>query len=240
MNEVEKYLNYCVKIAKNGESRVSPNPLVGSIIVHKDQIIAEGWHQYYGSDHAERMALSRVRSQDKSLLSQSQLYVTLEPCNHYGQTPPCTDIIVESGIKEVIFGSYDINPKMQGKSIDYLKSKGINVIGPFPNNMELVNLNKTFETNINDLRPYIILKWAQSYDHFIGNAKARIKISNQYTDSLVHKWRSEVDGILIGRKTIESDHPKLNTRFWTGKNPKKYILSNQFMNTESKIDYDDF
>ncbi|MEP7195366.1 MAG: bifunctional diaminohydroxyphosphoribosylaminopyrimidine deaminase/5-amino-6-(5-phosphoribosylamino)uracil reductase RibD [Saprospiraceae bacterium] len=219
------YLEYCTKLAKNGNSGASPNPLVGSIVVHNNQIISEAWHKLYGGLHAERIALNKLLVTNSDLIKDSCLYVSLEPCNHSGKTPPCTNIILESGIRKVVYGEYDPNPLMAGKSAEYLKSRGIEVIGPLfqPDQAKLL---QSFSVNIQKSRPYIILKWAQSSDHFLGLRDQRTIISNSYSDLINHKWRSEVDGILIGRKTAEIDKPKLTTRNWYGRNPKIFVLSN--------------
>ncbi len=222
----DNYLDYCVKIARNGLSFVSPNPLVGSIVVYNNQIIGEGWHSQYGGDHAERKAILSIASHDKKYIPFSTLYVSLEPCNHTGKTPPCTQLIIDSGIKNVVIDTLDPNPIMCGRSAEILKKEGIKV--HWRNkylNSSVDELNKTFFININENRPYIILKWAQSVDGMIGKKGQPIKISNQYSDILTHKWRSQCDGILVGRKTYEIDQPLLTTRHWTGKNPKKFILT---------------
>ncbi len=220
----DQYMDYAIKIALRALGKASPNPLVGALIVYKDRILSEGWHVAYGQDHAERMAINNVKQEDKYLLSECTLYVTLEPCNHFGQTPPCTTLILNSGIKKVVYGCLDPNPLMSGKSIQYLRQNGLTVEGPV---LEYLckKLIDSFAININSKRPYIILKWAQSSDFFLGINNQNVKISNAYSDILVHKWRSKVDGICTSYNTWKVDKPKLNVRHWAGQDPKKFVLT---------------
>lgn len=220
----DQYMEYAIKIAKRGKTKASPNPMVGSVIVYRDRILAEGYHIEFGQDHAERMAVRMIRSEDRHLLSESTLYVTLEPCNHTGKTPPCSDLIIQSGIKKLVYGCMDPNPLMSGKSIDFLKQKGISIEGPILED-QCKNLIENFSINILLNRPYVILKWAQSSDYYMGIENQRVKVSNFQSDILVHKWRSEVDGICTSHMTWKTDHPLLTVRHWVGKNPKKFVLS---------------
>ncbi len=233
------YLEYCVKIAKNGIGSTSPNPIVGSVIVHNNTILAEGWHHAYGSDHAERVAISKIKAEHKYLLKESTLYISLEPCNHFGKTPPCTELIISSGIQKVVIGRLDPNPIMSGKSIQVLKSKGIDVIGPYQQ-FEQDSTLSAFTINQKFKRPYVILKWAQSNDNFIGHSNVRTKISNSYSDILAHYWRAECDGILVGYNTFLIDRPELTTRLWYGKNPKKFILRKEPKDNLNPEKYNDF
>ncbi|MBK9721175.1 MAG: bifunctional diaminohydroxyphosphoribosylaminopyrimidine deaminase/5-amino-6-(5-phosphoribosylamino)uracil reductase RibD [Saprospiraceae bacterium] len=230
-------MRYCFYLAELGKGTVSPNPQVGSILVFKDRIIGEGYHKVYGGPHAEVNAIHAVHPKDLDLIPKSTLYVSLEPCNHYGKTGPCTDFIIKNKIEKLVFGAYDPNPKMAGKSIAYLKQQGLEVIGPV---LERNGQNRIreFETNILYKRPYIILKFAQSADFFIGKTRQTVKISNSYSDLLVHKWRSETDGILVGSNTIKIDNPLLTTRFWPGKNPVRIVFGR--FSASEKMDFNAF
>ncbi|NOT37592.1 MAG: bifunctional diaminohydroxyphosphoribosylaminopyrimidine deaminase/5-amino-6-(5-phosphoribosylamino)uracil reductase RibD [Saprospiraceae bacterium] len=238
MNHTD-YIDYAIKIAKAGQRFVSPNPMVGALIVHNNQIISEGWHQYYGKEHAERIAIQNLNEHSKKLLHDCTMYVTLEPCNHFGKTPPCTELIIDSGIKKLVFGNYDPNTLMYGKSISFLKSKGVECIGPISEN-KCKALIVSFETNIIKKRPFIILKWAQSSDFYLGTKDERIKISSWQSDILVHKWRAESDAIISTTNTFLVDNPQFNIRHWSGTNPKKIILttSKEKKDTFSKIHTD--
>ncbi len=202
-----------------------PNPMVGAVIVYNDEIIGEGWHQKAGDPHAEVNAVASVK--DKSLLSQSTIYVSLEPCSHFGKTPPCCDLIIDKAIPNVIIGTVDPNSKVAGSGIEKLKAAGKNVtVGILEK--ECQELNKRFFTFHNKKRPYIILKWAQSGDGFIApktkDRQAPVWISDTFSRQLVHKWRSEEQAILVGTQTVLDDNPKLDVRDWTGKNPVRVIL----------------
>lgn len=205
-----------------------PNPLVGSVIVFENQIIGEGWHKKAGQAHAEVNAINSVKN--KSLLSKATIYVSLEPCSHFGKTPPCSDLIIENKIPNVVIGTVDPNEKVAGKGIQKLLEAGIHVtIGILEN--ECLELNKRFFTFHNKKRPYIILKWAETSDGFIApkekNEQKPVWITNQYSRQLVHKWRSEEQAILVGTQTVLDDNPTLNVRDWHGNNPVKIILDRQ-------------
>lgn len=233
----EKNISYCIHLAQRGLSQVSPNPMVGAVLIYNQQIIGQGWHQYYGGPHAEQNAIDNaVELGNQHLISESTLYVSLEPCNHYGKTPPCTQLIIKYNIKRVVFGTFDPNPTMAGKSINKLMHQGIEVVGPILKT-KCDQLIQMFRINMLHTRPYVILKFAQSADFFISNWEHNTKISNPYTDILVHKWRSEVDGILIGRITLQTDNPMLNNRHWYGKNPKIIIWTtqNQLINSDYNV-----
>lgn len=231
----EKYLNRCLELAQNGLGTTYPNPLVGSVIVYEDQIIGEGWHKKAGEPHAEVNAINSVK--DKSLLSKATIYVSLEPCSHFGKTPPCSDLIIENKIPNVVIGTVDPNERVAGKGIQKLLLAGHNVtIGVLDE--KCLELNKRFFTFHQKKRPYIILKWAETADGFIApheNLRKAINddeqkpvwITNHYSRQLVHKWRTEEQGILVGTQTALDDNPSLNVRDWQGTNPVKIILDRQ-------------
>lgn len=214
-------------MAKNGLGATYPNPLVGSVIVLNDKIIGEGWHQKAGEPHAEVNAINSVK--DKSLLKQATIYVNLEPCSHYGKTPPCANLIVENGIKKVVIGSVDSNSKVSGKGILHLQNNDCDVIVGVLE-QECLNLNKRFFTFHNKKRPFIILKWAETQDGFIDKLRNENSenlpnwISNAYSQQLVHKMRAEEQAILVGTNTALNDNPKLNARNWFGLNPIRIVL----------------
>ena len=215
----EKYIRRCIELAKNGLGTTHPNPLVGSIIVYKDEIIGEGWHKKAGEPHAEVIAINSVK--DKSLLPKATIYVSLEPCSHFGKTPPCCDLIIANIIPNVVIGTMDPFAKVAGNGIKKLVEAGKNVIVGILED-ECNELNKRFFTFHNKKRPYIILKWAESLDGFIAPLtkvkKEPVWITNDYSRQLVHKWRSEEQAILVGTNTIIDDNPSLTTRDWTGNN----------------------
>jgi len=211
-----------LELAQKGLGSVSPNPMVGCVIVYHHKIIGEGWTQPYGNAHAEVHAINNVK--DKSLLSQSTAYVTLEPCAHFGKTPPCADLLIQYKLKKVIVACSDPNPLVAGKGIEKLKNAGIEVEVGLMEKEGLI-INRRFFTSINQERPYIILKWAQSSDRFIARENYDSKwISNNYSRKLVHKWRVEEDAILVGTNTAHYDNPKLNVRDWQGKNPLRVFI----------------
>ena len=225
MNIHEKYIKRCIELAKNGLGATYPNPLVGSVIVHRDSIIGEGWHQKAGAPHAEVNAVNSVK--DKSLLKKSTIYVSLEPCSHFGKTPPCSDLIIAKGIKKVVIGAVDPFAEVAGRGIKKLMEAGCEVqVGVLE--QECQDLNKRFFTFHQKKRPYIILKWAQTADGFIApkiqEKREPVWITNQYSKQLVHKWRSEEQAILVGTNTAIADNPKLNTRLWKGENPVRVVI----------------
>ena len=223
----EKYMKRCIDLAKIGSGNTSPNPLVGAVIVYNDQIIGEGYHKKHGEAHAEVNAINSVK--DKELLKKSTIYVNLEPCAHYGKTPPCANLIANSGIPNIVIGTIDPAAHVSGKGVEILRSAGCNVqIGILEE--ESRDLNKRFFTFHVKKRPYIILKWAESIDGFIDvniDDKKEIHptwITNQFSKSLVHKWRAEEDAIFVGTNTVLFDNPILTTRNWSGKNPLRIVL----------------
>lgn len=219
-------MHRCIALALKGKQFVSPNPMVGAVVVHKDIIIGEGYHQLYGEAHAEVNAINAV--EDKSLLADSILYVSLEPCAHHGKTPPCVDIIIKHKIPKVVVGCIDAYSKVAGKGIEILKNAGVEVV---MSELEeaCFKLNKHFFTAQLYNRPYIYLKWAQSSDGFIDKKRTSPNVkpyqfSNDFTQVLNHKLRSEVDAIIVGRNTMSLDNPSLTTRTWYGKSPIRILI----------------
>ena len=214
-----------MQIAKNGIGTSRPNPSVGAVVVYQNKIIGEGFTSAYGSNHAEVNAINAVK--DKYLLKEATIYVTLEPCSHFGKTPPCADLIVKHQLKNVVIGCIDSNSLVSGKGIERLKNAGINVtVGVLE--AECKAHHKRFFTVQNKKRPYIILKWAQTRDGFVApltkDEQKPVWISNPYSQQLVHKWRAQEHAILVGTNTVIADNPKLNVRSWTGHNPVRIVL----------------
>lgn len=223
MQSQEFYMQKCLDLACKGIGNVSSNPMVGSVIVHNNKIIGRGYHKKYGSTHAEVNAISNVKN--KSLLSKSTLYVNLEPCSHYGKTPPCTNLIIKHKIPKVVIGCMDTFSKVSGKGIQKMKKAGIKVVvGVLEEKSK--SLNKRFITFHENNRPYIILKWAESEDGFIApnNQTKPFWMTSKESKKLVHKWRSEEDAILIGRITAEQDNPSLTVREVKGNNPLRIVI----------------
>ena len=213
----------CIELANKAMGSVSPNPMVCSVIVCQDKIIGEGYHEKYGSHHAEVNAINNVK--DKSLLSKSTLYVNLEPCAHFGKTPPCSDLIIEHKIPKVVIGCVDSFSEVSGKGIEKMKNAGIEVVVGVLEK-ESRALNKRFFTFHEKKRPYIILKWAESKDGYIApkNQTAPFWMTSSESKKLVHQWRAEEDAILVGRITAEKDNPSLTVREVQGKNPIRIII----------------
>jgi len=227
MNIDNKQMTRCLELAKQGMGKVAPNPMVGCVIVYNNDIIAVGYHEKFGEAHAEVNAINSVI--DKSLLKESTLYVNLEPCSHFGKTPPCSDLIIKHQIPNVVIGSLDTHSKVSGKGIERLKAAGINVsVGILEDKCK--ELNKRFFTYHEKKRPYIILKWAETKDGFIDvNRKEKNKkydnwITSPFSKKLVHQWRSEEQAIMIGTNTAINDNPKLTVREVEGKNPLRVVL----------------
>lgn len=224
---MEQYMNRCMELALNGLGQTAPNPMVGAVIVADNRIIGEGYHRQCGEAHAEVNAIASVA--DKSLLKNSTLYVNLEPCSHFGKTPPCADLIIQHQISKVVISNVDPNIKVRGKGIEKLRNAGIEVITDVLKTQGEA-LNKRFFIYHRKNRPYIILKWAQSGDNFLDivryptDAKRPTWITNEEARMLVHKWRSEEQAILVGTNTAFMDNPQLNVRDWTGKNPLRIVL----------------
>lgn len=218
----EEFMQRALDLAVLGAGLVSPNPLVGCVIVHQQKIIGEGWHQLYGEAHAEVNAVNSV--EDKHLLPESTVYVTLEPCAHYGKTPPCADLLARHKVKRVVICNPDPHHLVGGKGIEKLKKAGIDVVtGILADKGH--EINKRFFTGILKKRPYIIFKWAETADGFIARKNYESKwISNQISRALVHKWRTEEDAIIVGRNTAYYDNPQLNARHWKGRNPARIVV----------------
>ena len=227
----------CLELAARGAGFVAPNPMVGAVLVYKNRIIGEGWHQQYGKAHAEVNCITSVKEEDRIFISQSILYVSLEPCVHFGKTPPCTDLIIQHKISKLVIGCRDPFEAVNGKGIEKLKSAGVNVETGLLEK-ECKELNKRFFTFHTKQRPYIILKWAQTGDGFISTStsplqkrdtsgevdNSRLQISNEYSNRLVHKWRSEEASILVGTNTALLDNPELTTRLWPGPSPIRLLV----------------
>jgi diaminohydroxyphosphoribosylaminopyrimidine deaminase/5-amino-6-(5-phosphoribosylamino)uracil reductase len=222
MTPDEFFMTRAMELAQLGIGYVSPNPRVGCVIVHDNKIIGEGWHQKFGEPHAEVNAVNSVS--DAKLLKESTVYVNLEPCSHFGKTPPCADLLVKHSVKKVVIANPDSNPLVAGKGIKKLLDDGIEVVTGVLEK-EGRELNKRFFTSIEKQRPYIILKWAQTADGFIARKNYESKwISNELSRQLVHRWRSEEDAVLVGTKTATHDNPSLTVRDWTGRNPSRIII----------------
>ena len=220
------YMRRCLQLAKLGGANVAPNPMVGAVLVFNDRIIGEGFHQFYGKAHAEVNCINSVSDADKKLIPLSTLYVSLEPCAHFGKTPPCADLIIQLKIPTVIIGCRDPFEKVDGKGIEKLRAARVNVETGILEE-ECTTLNKRFFTFHTKKRPYVILKWAQTANAFIANpdpSNDRLRISNAYSNRFVHKWRSQEASILVGTNTALYDDPELTTRLWPGKSPIRLVL----------------
>jgi riboflavin biosynthesis protein RibD len=221
----EIFMQRCLDLALLGMGDVAPNPMVGCVIVHNGLIIGEGYHQKYGQAHAEVNAIRAVKNPE--LLSQSTLYVSLEPCAHFGKTPPCSDLIIESRIPHVVIGTIDPFAKVAGKGIERMQNAGIHVETGILE-QECRELNRRFFTFHEEKRPYILLKWAQTLDGFIDTDRTETQhpswITNALSKRLVHKQRSEESAILIGTNTAQFDNPALTVREWTGNQPVRMVL----------------
>jgi len=223
----ELYMSRCLDLALLGLGSTVPNPMVGSVIVRQDRIIGEGYHKEYGGPHAEVNAVNAVP--DKSLLPDSVLYVNLEPCSHTGKTPPCADMIIRTGIPQVVIGTSDPNPLVAGRGIEKLAKAGISVISHIiPDKCQY--LNRRFFTFHTHKRPFVILKWAQTNDGFMdilrenrGTSEPNW-ISNEISRMIVHEWRSEEQAILVGTNTAFLDNPRLNVREWPGRSPVRLVI----------------
>lgn len=223
MND-ETYMRRCLQLAANGLQGARPNPMVGAVIVTNDRIIGEGYHVRCGEGHAEVNAFASVRPEDESLLKEATIYVSLEPCAHYGKTPPCADLIIQKGVRRVVVGCVDPFAQVQGRGIERIRQAGIEVtVGVLERECQW--LNRRFFTYHSKHRPYIILKWAQTANGFIDNHFQPTMISNEQTQTLSHKLRAEEDAILVGHTTYDRDHPSLNVRHWHGPNPKRIVLT---------------
>jgi diaminohydroxyphosphoribosylaminopyrimidine deaminase/5-amino-6-(5-phosphoribosylamino)uracil reductase len=217
------FMRRCFDLARRGKGLVSPNPLVGSVLVFDERVIGEGFHTQYGGNHAERQAIGGVADADKAFISRSRLYVSLEPCCHQGKTPPCTNLILSSGIKEVYLSTQDPNPLVSGKGIQVLRDHGVKVYENILQD-EGLDLIRFFRTAMTQQRPHVILKIVQSADGFIGKPDTQVWLSNAYERVMVHKLRSEIDAIMVGTNTAVIDNPELTTRFYAGRNPVRVVI----------------
>jgi diaminohydroxyphosphoribosylaminopyrimidine deaminase/5-amino-6-(5-phosphoribosylamino)uracil reductase len=216
----------CLQLARIGEGYVAPNPMVGAVVVHNNQIIGEGYHHRYGEAHAEPNAINSVKN--NTLLSESTLYVNLEPCSHFGKTPPCANLIISSGIPRVVIGTTDPNPKVSGRGIEILKNAGIEVVVGVLEK-ECYELNKRFFTWVQEGRPFVLLKWAQTRDGFIDVVRndlgqGPVQISNLLTKQFTHKYRAQNQSIMVSTNTAVLDNPNLSVRRWAGKNPVRIVF----------------
>ena len=230
----EKYMRRCLQLAANGIQGARPNPMVGAVIVahrpsaisHQPSIIGEGYHVRCGQGHAEVNAFASVRPEDEALLKDATIYVSLEPCSHYGKTPPCADLIIKKGVRRVVVGTIDPFAEVQGRGIKKLQDAGIDVtVGVLEKECQW--LNRRFFTYHSKHRPYIILKWAQTANGFIDDHGKALQISNEQTQMLSHQLRAEEDAILVGHTTDAREHPQLTVRHWHGPNPKRVVLTHQ-------------
>ncbi len=222
----ELYMQRCLQLAALGLGKTSPNPMVGAVIVHNGKIIGEGYHHQCGQAHAEVNAINSVK--DKELLKESTIYVNLEPCSHFGKTPPCADAIIRYGIPKVVIGSIDYHDKVNGNGVRKLREAGVEVVENVCE-ADCEELNKRFFTFHQQHRPYIILKWAQTRNGFMdidrnGSETTFYWITNPALKVLVHKWRSEEDAILVGYNTMRNDRPQLTTREYPGKDPQRFVM----------------
>lgn len=223
----EKYMRRALQLARLGRGSVSPNPMVGAVITAQGRIIGEGYHRKYGGPHAEVNAVNSVSDTDRHLLKESTIYVTLEPCSHYGKTPPCSKLIIDSEIPNVVIGTEDPFKEVSGRGIRMLKEAGINVTTGILKK-ECDELNCHFMTAHRLSRPYILLKWAESADHYIDRIRdfneKPTAFSTKITTTLVHKLRSEYDAIMVGARTAKLDNPSLTVRKWSGRNPQRIVV----------------
>ena len=230
----EKYMRRCLQLAANGRQNAKPNPMVGAVIVSANgRILGEGYHVRCGEGHAEVNAFASVKKEDEPLLKEATIYVSLEPCSHYGKTPPCADLIIKKGVRRVVVGCIDPFAEVQGRGIKKLRDAGIEVtVGVLEKECQL--LNRRFFTYHRLHRPYIILKWAQTENVFIDDHGKPLAISTPFTKMLVHKLRAEEDAILVGRVTDEREHPQLTVREWSGSDPKRLVIDHAHpLNLES-------
>ena len=226
MSDHTTFINRAIDLAYRGGVNTRTNPNVGAVIRYNDSVIGEGYHKRYGGLHAEREALTSVKSEHKDLLAQSIMYVTLEPCCIHSKTPPCTDAILESGIQKVVIGCRDPHEPMNGKSVALLRSKGVEVIEMDQDDRAFQDIIRPFKAHLRK-RPYIILKWAQTLDNYIGKRDQQVWLSNEYSNIKSHTWRSQIDAILVGYNTVITDNPQLTTRHVVGDHPLRIVIDPQ-------------
>lgn len=232
------YMRRCFDLARLGAGFVSPNPMVGAVIVYNDKIIGEGWHQMYGTAHAEVNAVNSVSEENLPFLSKSTMYVSLEPCCIFGKTPPCSNLIIEKKIPEVVISCLDATPEVSGNGVKILEDAGVKVtIGVLEEEgRDLAAIRNTFA---GENRPYIILKYAQSADGFITKEGEQTWLTNAYSKRLTHKWRTETDAILVGTNTAAIDNPQLNNRLWSGLPPLRLVIDNSMKLDQNLNLFDD-
>ncbi|RXK87370.1 bifunctional diaminohydroxyphosphoribosylaminopyrimidine deaminase/5-amino-6-(5-phosphoribosylamino)uracil reductase RibD [Filimonas effusa] len=224
MSTHELYMQRCIQLARLGAGQVAPNPMVGAVLVYEDRIIGEGYHAIFGQGHAEVNCINSVAAEDRYLIPLATIYVSLEPCAHYGKTPPCADLIIANRIRTVVIGSRDPFLAVNGKGIEKLQAAGISVVTGVLEK-ECLDLNKRFFTFHTQQRPYFILKWAQTANGAIGSGSDnRLLISNDFTNRIVHRWRNEESAILVGTNTALADDPLLTNRLWYGKSPVRLVI----------------
>lgn len=220
-----RYMKRALQLARGGEGRTAPNPMVGAVVVARGRIIGEGFHRTYGGPHAEVNAIASVRQEDRHLLKEATIYVTLEPCSHYGKTPPCAKLIIDTGIPNVVVGAPDPNPKVAGRGIKMLREAGISVKEGLLLD-ECMEINRRFMTAHTLHRPWIQLKWAQSADGFMaatdsdGNPHP-VRFSTPMSSVWMHRERAMAEAIMVGRTTEKTDSPRLDVRLWAGRNPRR-------------------
>lgn len=243
--EDERYMRRCLQLARYGEFTTAPNPMVGAVIVHDDRIIGEGWHRQYGGPHAEVNAVRSVGPKNEALLPESTIYVSLEPCSHWGKTPPCAELIVEKGFRRVVVGCLDPNEKVAGRGIRRLREAGIEVVVGVLET-ECKWLNRKFMMFHMQHRPWITLKWAESADGFIDSHRQSrddgepVHFSTVWTQTLVHRLRAMHEAILVGRRTWDLDQPSLTTRLWPGKSPRRIVIGNGKLSIENHVSAQQF
>lgn len=219
----EIYMQRCLELALKGAGWVTPNPLVGAVLVYHNRIIGEGWHERYGQAHAEVNCIASVKPEDQHLIGSSTLYVSLEPCAHFGKTPPCSRLIIDKKIPTVVIGCRDPFPAVDGKGIEQLEQAGITVVvGVLEEACR--QINRRFFTFHQQQRPWVIIKWAQTANGILGLTNERLHITNAITNRLVHRWRSEEAAILVGSGTVRTDNPQLTNRLWNGPSPVRMVI----------------
>lgn len=236
MLEYAKYIAHCIELARLGQYYVAPNPMVGAVLVYEngtqEEVIGQGWHQRYGEAHAEVNCFASVRQEDEDKISESTLFVSLEPCSHYGKTPPCADLIICKGVRRVVVGQLDPNPKVAGQGVQRIREAGIEVVVGVMEK-ECRELNKRFLCLHEQHRPYVILKWAQTADGFIdykrtergaGDKGGALVISTPLNKMLVHRMRAENMAIMVGTNTAVLDNPRLLNTHWAGRHPIRVVL----------------
>ncbi len=232
MTPDEFFMTRALELARLGIGQVSPNPRVGCVIVHDNEIIGEGWHKKFGESHAEVNAIESV--ENKSLLKESTVYVNLEPCSHFGKAPPCADLLVKHQVKKVVVSNLDTNPLVAGSGVKKLTMSGVEVVvGVLEKTGR--ELNKRFFIFVEKQRPYVILKWAQTANRLVAQKNLESKwISNEFSRQLVHQWRSEEDAVLVGTRTASHDNPSLSVRDWSGRNPTRIVID-RFLRLNSHL-----